>query len=219
MFGFFKKNKPSIDSISFPTFEWELVKETKELKQWLHPEHHQSLTVNFFDLAPDLPTIKREGELRQFFRAQLIAANGGIIEVGIKQLSTYSYVKNIFKIPQEPSGITYLGSLILPFKKYSYVVKIQAIEVGTTGMRESVIMNNLMATGAIDMGENGIDGWAQDPYEPAFKEGTLMNLSEAEAYDEQFSTHPLSQIRQGLRTIEEQLVLGEQLQKIAPFER
>ena len=217
MFGFFKKNKPHIDSISFPTFGWELVKDTKELKQWLNPEQSQSLTVNFFDKKPDLPTIKQEETLRQFFRQQLIAANGGIVEVNIKQWANCSYVKNVFKIPQEPSGMTYLGSLIFPFKQYSYVVKIQAIEVGTTGMRESVIMNNLLAAGAIDVGENGLAGWSQDPYQPDFKEGTPMNLAEVEAYDVQFTTHPLSQIRQGLRLIEEELELGESLQKLAPF--
>lgn len=219
MFGFFKKNKPTINALSFPTFGWDLVKDTPALKQWINPEQTQSLSINFFALPPDLPTIQKEDVLCDFFRQQIVAANGGIIQVDIAQKANCPYVKTIFKIPQQPKGITYVGSLIFPFKQYSYVVKIQAIEVGTTGMRDSVIAGNLMAAGVIKVGDNGFEGWFQDPYKPDFEGGTLMNLSEAEAYDAQFEGHPLSQVRGVLRAVEEQLEVGEVLLKQPSFSR
>lgn len=212
MFGFLRK-KPTIDALQFPTFDWELVEQSKEAKRWMHPEQTQVLTVNFFATAPDLPTTRDIDALRQFFRRQVVAANGGIIQVDTSQKSACTYVKTIFKFPQEPSGITYLGSLIFPFKKCSYVVKIQAIEVGTTGLRESLILNKLRQAGTIEMGKDGVEGWTRDPYWADFGEGNLMNLAEAEAYDEQFAQHPLSQVREGLRVIEEQITLDAILQK------
>ncbi|MFK7798629.1 MAG: hypothetical protein AB8E82_14350 [Aureispira sp.] len=218
MFGFLRK-KPTIDAIQFPTFDWELVEQSKEAKRWIHPEQTQVLTVNFFATAPDLPTIQDIDALRQFFRKQVASANGGIIQIDTQQISGCTAIKTIFKFPQEPSGMTYLGSLIFPFKKYSYVVKIQAIEVGTTGLRESLILNKLMQAGAVDMGNNGFEGWSSDPYLADFGEGNVMNLSEAEAYDDQFAQHPLSQVREGLRIIEKQLILEAMLQKLAPFDK
>lgn len=217
MFGFFKKNRPNIDSISFPDLGWNLVKEGKDIKQWINPEQTQSLSVNFFALPPDLPTIKQVAPLRNFFRQQIVAANGGIIQVDIAQKEACPYVKTIFKIPQEPQGMTYLGSLIFPFQKYSYVLKIQAIEVGVTGLRDNMIANKLLGAGAIVAGENGLEGWFQDPYAPDFEGGVLMNLSEAEAYDAQFEGHPLSQVRQVLRSLEEQLELDAVVQQLPVF--
>lgn len=218
MFGFLRK-KPTIDAIQFPTFDWELVEQSKEAKRWMHPEQTQVLTVNFFATAPDLPSIQNIDALRQFFRKQVASANGGIIQIDAQQISGCTAIKTIFKFPQEPSGMTYLGSLVFPFKKYSYVVKIQAIEVGTTGMRESLILNKLMQAGAINMGENGFEGWSNDPYLADVEAGNLMNLAEAEAYDDQFATHPLSQVREGLSIIEKQLKLATLLQKLTPFDK
>lgn len=219
MFGFFKRNKPTIAALDVPTFGWEQIQDSKDVKQWIDPTQSQSLSLNFFALPPDLPTIKRVEELRQFFRPQIVAANGGIITVDIASLSGIPYVKTIFKFPQEPSGMTYLGSLIFPFKKYSYVVKIQAMETGTTGVRDTLIMNRMMAAGVLDVIKDGFKDWSRDPYEPDFEGGSLMNLSEAEAYDEEFEQHPLSQVRLVLRMAEEQLEVAEMLHTIAAFEK
>ena len=44
--------------------------------------------------------------------------------------------------------------------------------------------------------------WARDPYDSTIKEGALMNMSEAEEYDEHFPGFPLSMCRELLHTIE-----------------
>ena len=62
-------------------------------------------------------------------------------------------IKTIFKFPQDPTGMTYLGSYTIPFKKYSYVIKIQAPELGVTGMRDSIIAAKFLATNEYSMTE------------------------------------------------------------------
>ncbi len=214
MFGFFKK-RPTIDSIQLPDLDWSLVQAAAEMKQWLDPDQAQSLTLNFFALPPDLPTIKDRAVLRHFFRTRIKEAGGGIVEVTVLEGRQLPYVKTIFKFPQEPNGMTYLGSLIFPFKEYSYVVKMQAMEVGTTGAREAVIVGKMMASGALGVGS---DDWLCDPYQPELKEGVVMNLAEAEAYDAQFPNHPLSQVRAVLRRLEAEIELDAVLVKVKPFE-
>ena len=62
-------------------------------------------------------------------------------------------------------------------------------------LRESVITKKLLREGTITLAKKGYNGWSADPYYPDFDQGTLMNQSEKEIYDDRFAMHPLSQSR------------------------
>jgi hypothetical protein len=113
--------------------------------------------------------------------------------------------------------MTYLASLTIPFKKCSYVVKIQAVEVGTTGMRDTIIADELLKEGKITSGTESFEGWFSDPYKPSFEEGTPMNLSEGITYDAKFPEHPLSQARSLLAKIEAEITFADELAKQKKF--
>ena len=217
MFNFFKGKKASINSISIPDFGWEQVKSEIEMQQWINPAQSIALSINFFDLKPDLPTAKNIGVLRDYYRAQIVVPNGGLIQADLMDLKTYPVIKTIFKIPQTPSGITYLASLTIPFKKCSYVIKIQAAEVGTTGMRDALVADEYLKKGKISARPDGFENWFADPYDPSFKEGTLMNCSEKTAYDSKFPAHPLSQARSLLTEIESQITFAAELARCKKF--
>jgi hypothetical protein len=219
MFNLFKSKKATINSISMPDFGWEQVKNEAEMQQWLNPAQSIALSINFFDQKPDLPTAKDIDLLRDYYRDQIVVPNGGLIQADLINLKTYSAIKTMFKIPQNPTGMTYLGSLTIPFKKCSYVVKIQAVEVGTTGLRDSLVSNQLLTEGKITLGGAGFENWFVDPYDPSFKKGTLMNASEELAYDAMFPEHPLSQARNLLTQIESQIVFADELSKYKKFKK
>lgn len=217
MFNFFKRKQVTLNSLSIPNFGWELVKNDATIKQWINPAQTTALSINFFDQKPDLPTAKDVHILRKFYRDQIVIQNGGLIEVDLVQLKSYPTIKTIFKVPQKPTGMTYLAGLTIPFKKYSYVVKIQAAEVGTTGMRETLITDKLFKEGKINLGENSFDGWFSDPYDSSYDKGIRMNLSEDIVYDTMFPDHPLSQARMLLTQIESEIVFAEHLLKLKKF--
>ncbi|KXX69333.1 hypothetical protein [Flammeovirga sp. SJP92] len=219
MMKLFNRKKININSISIPDFGWTLVEDQKGIKQWVNPEQTIALSLNFFDFEPDLPTINQIDELRSFYRNQIVSYNGGLIEVNNIQLKEYKAVKTIFKLPQEPTGMTYIASFTIPFEKYSYVVKIQAPEVGVTGMRDSVIATKLMNENQISIGENGYEGWFKDPYDLSFNQGTMMNKSEEKQYDIEFPEHPLSQARKILDIIASEISFSAELEKIKKFEK
>ncbi len=218
MFSLFKK-KVGIRDISFPDFGWELKEEEPAFKQWVNAEQTMALFINFFDAVPDIPTIKRIDELRNFYREQVVQANGGLIGVDLIELETFPAIRTIFKIPQEEGGITYLSSLTIPFKSCSYVIKIQAPELGPTGMKETVIADKLLRQGKITAGEEGYVGWSKDPYEDNFTKGTLMNLSEQAGYDLEFPNHSLSLSRSLIKQIETQCKFSEALKKRKGFDK
>ncbi|BDD03895.1 hypothetical protein [Aureibacter tunicatorum] len=219
MINIFKRNKVNINSINIPDFGWARSVENKNIKQWINEEQTIALSLNFFDLKPDLPSIKDIKSLRDFYRNQIIEYNGGIIEVDLVEIKGFKIIKTIFKIPQEPTGMMYLGSLTIPFEKCSYVIKIQAPEVGMTGIRDSVIGNKLLNENVISIGENGYENWFEDPYDSKFIGGTLMNKSESIEFDSEFVDHPLSRVREILSEIQKEIIFNKEFEKINKFKK
>lgn len=218
MIDLFLGSKANIDSISIPDFSWEQSQNEKTVRQWVNPEQTIALSLNFFKGKPDIPPIKDLNALRSYYRNQIVPNKGGLIQVETIDLKGFSAIKTILKFPQAESGTTYLSSLTVPFHKHSFVVKIQAMEAGHTGVRDSLIANKLLRQGKITTDQDGnFKGWARDPYLKGFLGGTLMNLSEAVTYDNQFRTHPLSLSRGMLAQLEAEIEFDQSLKKLKPF--
>jgi len=205
MFNFFKKKKAAekpatvnsinINSVSIPNFGWNKVEENDARIVWVNPEESALISIYFFNIPPDLPTIKNVDSLRNFYRHSIAASGGGLIEVSTFDLQNFPSVKTIFKIPQQEGGMTYLTSVTIPFENCSFVIKTQAVEVGTTGIRDTFVLNRFLESGEVTFDDKGLKNWFEDPYDPTFKGGILMNKSEQEQYDTEFPQHPLSIVR------------------------
>lgn len=217
MFSFFKKNKANIYSIEIPNFGWRKAIDNNSLIQWINPEETIAISVNLFDLKPDIPTITDLEKLKLFYRQSISKINGGLIEIDIFKIKNNSVAKTIFKIPQEPSGMTYLASLTIQFENCSYVVKVQCAEIGMTGLRDSVIANKLLVSGELKIGENGYENRFSDPYDNTFKSGTLMNKSEQSIFDKDFPNHPLTQARIIIEKLRNEMIFKPEIEKLNTF--
>ncbi len=219
MFSLFKRKRISINSVSIPDFGWEKIREDKSVIQWINPEENVIISLNFFELPPDIPTMKDIEVLRNFYRQLISNVNGGLIEVEFSTKDKLSFVKTIFKLPQEPSGMGYIASLTLPFKNCSFVFKIQAVEMGITGLREAVIAEKLLLENVISIDESGYSNWFTDPYDKNFKSRILMNKAEQIVYDNDFPDHPLTQARQLLNQIEAGLQWKSEIEGVEVFDK
>jgi len=219
MFSLFKRKRISISSVSIPDFGWTKTKEDKSIIQWINPEQTIAISINFFELPPDVPTMRNVEVLRSFYRQAIADVNGGLIEVELSKKYKLSFIKTIFKLPQEHSGITYIASLTVPFKNYSFVFKVQAAEIGLTGMRDALIADKLIREKVISLDENGYSNWFADPYDKHFKGGLLMNKSEQIIYDNDFPDHPLTQARLLLNQIENGWQWNSELEGIPAFDK
>jgi len=211
--------KININSVVIPNFGWPLTTSSESIKSWVNPEQTISLSINYFSLEPDIPTLKNIDQLRDFFRKALAAQGYGMVELDILQTFGISMVKGIFKIPQRPFGMTYLASMTIPFENCSFVIKVQAMESGATGMRDTVISQKLLTNNEISIGPNGFEGWFYDPYDENIKDGLRMNRSEEEQYDSQFPEHPLSRSREILRDVLNKIDFDSALENIPKFSK
>ncbi len=149
----------------------------------------------------------------------LLDDNQGLIEVGTGHTKRgYIYVYSIVKtLIEEIRGVRYYLYMQL-FSQNKKSDGFDAIEVTgdfteitTTGMRDSIGLDLARRAELIDFrNENIFDGWNEDPYDPDYRKGALMNLSERAGLDGLFPYHPLSQCRELLKAIlNDQIVLVE----------
>jgi len=159
---------------------------------WYTPEG-DGVGLYTFGLPPDLP---RASTWEEFRARSEQDAGGPRVDFDVVDVDDRSVLKQILKFPQQPSGMTYLGSLTIPFIDCSFVVKVQCEERGMTGQREAVLLDQLLAEGRVHVGPDGIGGaWEPDNFQ----------------YDSQFPSHPLSRARRVLAQIEQSLVLDSTL--------
>ena len=126
-----------------------------------------------------------------------LGENQGLIQVEASENYVYSIVKSM----KEPSGVQY----ILTYQKFypGFILNIQAYfdEIGTTGIRDSMVYEQCRRENLVGKGDNPFEGWFKDPYDETIREGALMNLSEMERFDAQFPGFPLTLCREFIRTI------------------
>lgn len=219
MLNLFNKKEPevTINSISVPDFGWNKVEENDSRIVWVNPQENALILLNFFNLQPDIPTVKDLDFLKDFYRSSISEANGGVVEVSLLTVHNIPSVKTIFKIPQPESGMTYIASVTIPFENCSFIIKIQAAEVGTTGIRDTVVLNEMLMSGEVTLGEDCLENWFEDPYNPNFRNGTLMNKSEQEKYDVEFPQHPLSVARKAITEAVRKTVFKPEINELIDF--
>ena len=193
----------SIEEITFDCSKMEQARTEQYEKCWFDHNTQTQITLHFFDKEPDIPCKLSDIEsLRNSFRDGITQVGGGLIKLDLVQLDSVDGIESIFKVPQNPHGMTYICALTLPFSRFSYVIKVVAAESGITGLRDNAVLGVMLGEGKIQIEKNGqISGWASDPYMPSWQARCLRNESDDEKYDEQFPDHPLSRLRKIINQI------------------
>ena len=79
----------------------------------------------------------------------MTAAGAAIIEPETTTTDGCLALRQIIKVPQQPHGTTYVGSLLLAFRDFSFVIKVQCQEHGTTGLRDTIILDEALGDGRV----------------------------------------------------------------------
>jgi hypothetical protein len=171
------------------------------------------LSLHYFGLAPDLPhPVGDDAALAGAFQ-QL--PESGLCLVEAEWTSGPQSVpmpRMILKSRQEGSGMTYLGSMIVAFARCSWVIKIQNIETGVTGVREAIWTDQYFKNGGTVEGLFAM-GWSDRP-----STGPRRLPSDDEEWDALVPQHPLSRVRRHLTHIRSGLELSPDTQRLAPFQ-
>ncbi len=210
---------PSLASVTFDTSGFHSQGERDGARVW-HTPAGDSLGIFYFSLKPDIDADVRSLEkIRQAIRPRVTAAGAALIELETTTTDDCLALRQIIKVPQQPHGMTYVGSLLLPFRDFSFVIKVQCQEQGMTGIRDAIILDEALGDGRVtfDPDREELKGWGHDPYDPALRRGFHWNLSEAPEYDVRFPNHPLSRLRPVLAHLELTLRVTKEVKESPPY--
>jgi hypothetical protein len=211
---------PSLASVTFDATGFHFQGERDGARVW-HTPAGDVLHVSYFPLKPDIGADVRSLEkIRLAIRPRIAAAGAAIIELETATTDDCLALRQIIKVPQQPHGMTYIGCLLLPFRNFSFVIKVQCQENGMTGIRDSIILAESLSDGRVTFDpdrEEFLKGWMHDPYDPALHGGFHWNLSEAREYDVCFPDHPLSRLRPVLAHLELTLRVTNEVKESPPY--
>ena len=157
--------------------------------------------LHYFGIPPDLP--REQPTIEAFCTQYRAAIQAEVVEVRIQKVADLLIVRTIGKVAQSPTGMTYVGSYTIPFRDFSYVIKIQCEEREMTGIREAILVDKGLKSGDITTDDSG---------------NIVRNLvPDDEVYDKDFPNHPLSRCRRGLCMIASSLCLSEELKRHPRF--
>ncbi|CAB3803859.1 hypothetical protein [Paraburkholderia caffeinilytica] len=224
-----KRQEPSTRSVQHAAVAPRLSRQFELPAQWALQQEDEHvavfrnavgdvLTINFFMAVPDIGApIDDVDALRAFYRRTTEAAGLALVETELAQLTALSAVRTLFKARMDQiRGFAFVGSYTLPFADRSYVIKVQSVEQGVTGMREAAIMV-LMGPPEIDEVTGELIGWAQDPYDPGYRAEFMRNQADDQKFDAQFPDHPLSKVRRYLAELESGVRVDPAIRGLQPF--
>ncbi len=211
MFGLFKRRaaglgKPSLDSVRFDTNGYAAQGEPQpgQIRVW-HTPDGDGLGIYYFPLPPDLPAnASSVNELADFYQSMLGESGGKLVELSVIVTGGCSAIRTILSVPQQPSGRSYVGSLTLPFRDFSFVVKCQCMEIGLTGAKEALLFDRSLAEERATKAEDSLS--------------KLPGLdSDAERHDEEFPDHPVARARRVLDHVAQSLVVADDVRDLPNF--
>ena len=196
----------SLDAVRFDATGYALQGEPQagKVRVWDTPEG-DGLGLYFFPIPPDLPANARSvEELAAFYRRLLGESGGRLVEVRIVDAGGCRAVRTILSVPQQPSGRTYVGSLTLPFRDFSFVLKCQCPEHGLTGLKAALLFSRSQAAN-----------------EPITTEGGRFHIPgfdiDDPKHDTEFPHDPIARARRVLDHVAESLEVAAEIRQCPGF--
>lgn len=197
--------------------QWSIHNQTESVATYVNAAG-DTLSLNYFASEPDIAADISDTEaLRAFYRSAAESNHVAMVEVDPVQLAGLPAVRAILKTHLQLRGFAFIGSYSLPFSDCSYVIKVQSLEQGVTGMREAAVM--AMQTEPLEVDEltGTLVGWEQDPYDPSYRGNFMRNRADDSQFDSSFPAHPLSKVRAYLREISDELEMSQSIRAGRPF--
>jgi stress response protein SCP2 len=181
---------------------------------WAEPQQSYVVGVQLFNLVPNLPArLDDIATLRRELAIHTARSGACLIECDIVTLDGVPAVRQLVKmrIPNQPHGLAFSGTYILPKAQCSVVLKAQAIERGTTGIRESAVLARVGFANAFPPNPHAPD------VDLSGLGGLPTNVADGPEHDAAFPGHPLSRVRVVMERIAATTRVHEAFRALPPF--
>lgn len=155
-----------------------------------------------------------------FYRQQCIDNQGVMLSMDVLKASGLEALSGLFKYrAPEPGSLAmcYVGILWIPFGDCNYQINIEAVEAGTTGIREATVMMLEGDKWPIPDAEPVVLAEGESLFERMRATPLRIIPSDSAAYDATFPSHPLSLVRARLGEVAATLGGDASLAALKPF--
>jgi hypothetical protein len=204
-----------LESLQILTLDWRVLDRGENRIVWQEPDG-DAVGVSFFPQPTQLPA-ESLSSLRDYFRQVALDSGGALVSVDVVDLRGIGALRNLMKMPHKPRGMTFLGSILVPFADFSWVVRVQCVERGTTGGREAGVMLHCTQKGQSFELSTVPNDWTRDPYDPARADSLMRNLADDEAYDVAFADSPAARARRLLDMLQKRIHFTDEVKASAGF--
>ncbi|MGH1336099.1 MAG: hypothetical protein ACRBFS_08225 [Aureispira sp.] len=193
--------------LSFETFNWTKNRENLEehFISWSCDDYPIGISLNYFDLVPDLPLEGNIEVIRDGYWEHGIA----MLKCDFTTIQEVLCLENLFKTVYEDHVVQYIAIVIIPFQDQSFVLKVFAEDYGSTGLRDTII-TPFVCDNIMDRANATIY-----PYDDT-KEGR-MTIAENEEFDELLPFHHLTILRKIMPSFLESISFSEELKNVPSF--
>jgi hypothetical protein len=211
----------SIDSLTFDLTDCSLRQQSESHRGWMNSAGVAHM-LRFHPGPPDRPfDLSDRDAAAEFYRRQC-ADNGGVmLAMELTTAAGAEALRGLFKyrapVPGSPA-MYYVGILWLPFQECNFQINFEAMEAGTTGVREAAVM--LIAGDSWPMPQQEeipvID--SEEELQALYRAARVRQLpSDDERYDDGFPHHPLSLVRARLAEVIATVTLDASTRGLKPF--
>jgi len=187
----------SVLQVAFDMPGWIEQQPSGQLRLWRAP-HGSVLSLAMLD--SDIWSAASEEELREIARRHAAGHQAGLIEVNRLPCGNQSAFCFIYKRLQMPAYV-FTGMFFVRLHGHPLVWTIVDGESGMTGVREAVVMAELVKSTNPKSTEDLEKLWGEDPYDMTslgVDSRVRRFTSDGEEYDGRFPDHPLTRIRRCL---------------------
>ena len=213
----------NLDSIKFDLTDYTLKQESEFHRAWLSSK----IVATLLRFDPDGVSwnfdLSDEKAARSFYDKQCTENGGAPLLIEKDLVHGIEILKGLFKYraPNNKLAMLFVGIIWIPFQECVFQINVEAMEQGTTGMREAAVML---------MKPDNSEEEEQEDFSPPVKVKNAEEMFEMmgsrplkkieaddETYDHIFKDHPLSLVRERLNQILETLEFGNDLKNCKPF--
>jgi hypothetical protein len=177
--------------------------------RWVAANGGDIVTLAVLDGPPNLPAPLTELARLRHDLAVRHAVVGCLVDAEVIAVDRLPALLEVVKTPRQGAahGLTVAGTLTVPRAQRCMILRREAHEHGTTGVREALI--------ALNVGSSRM--MPPHPYAPEVKGLRPYLLSDGEEFDGQIPQHPLSRVRAWLRYVAPTVRLDAEFLALPPF--
>jgi hypothetical protein len=191
-----------LEAVCLPLQGWHELERDSYSITWVNTKN-QFRMLELVDGNGGFPAINQTSlnDYRRVMRQNSLEKGHGIVEVQLSKIAGVAALKTITKYPLEHRlGFGYDGWICLPLPKLTLNIYTKILGQDMTRQRTTAA-DALLRTKRIN---TNLDPniWTRDPYDSEFDEVALNHLTDEARFDHMFPDHPLTLVRQDLRTLE-----------------